>query len=50
MDPSSTTTLYEALAVPAPEGVAAGETNRTLSKETLDADDEALLEEAVIGA
>lgn len=50
MDPSSTTTLYKTLAVPAPEGVAAGETNRTLSKETLDADDEPLLEAVVIGA
>jgi hypothetical protein len=44
-----TRTLYEVLAAPAPKGLAAGETNRTLAKETLDADDEALLEVMVIG-
>jgi hypothetical protein len=36
-------TLYEALSSPAPEGDAVGETIRTLTKETLDNDDEALL-------
>jgi hypothetical protein len=30
---SGTKTLYEVLAAPSPEGVAAGETNRTLSKD-----------------
>jgi hypothetical protein len=49
MKMSGTKTLYEVLAAPAPEGVAVGETNRTLAKETLDADDEALLEAVVIG-
>ncbi len=41
-------TLYELLSAPAPEGVAAGETQRTLMKETLDADDEALPEGVMI--
>lgn len=48
MSRSGTKTLYDVLAAPAPEGVAAGETNRTLSKETLDADSEAL-EAVMIG-
>jgi hypothetical protein len=43
MEPVAPRTLYEALSAPAPEGIAAGETVRTLSKETLDADNETLL-------
>jgi hypothetical protein len=36
-------TLYEVLSSPAPEGAVAGETIRTLAKETLDNDDEAMM-------
>lgn len=45
---STTPTLYEVLAAPAPAGVAEGETILTLSKETLDADEESSLLEAVL--
>jgi hypothetical protein len=41
-------TLYDVLAAPAPEGVGAGETMLTLSKETLDADSE-MLETVMFG-
>lgn len=40
--------LYEVLSAPAPAGAGAGETQRTLAKETLDADDEAVLQEVLI--
>jgi hypothetical protein len=36
-------TLYKVLSSPAPEGAGVGETIRTLTKETLDNDGEALL-------
>ncbi|RKQ90830.1 hypothetical protein C8N24_0645 [Solirubrobacter pauli] len=41
----SSTTLYEHLATLAPAGGGRGETTETKSKETLDHDSEALLEE-----
>jgi hypothetical protein len=48
METSQQKTLYEVLSAPAPVGVPAGETQRTLAKETLDADDETLLQGVMI--
>jgi hypothetical protein len=41
--PAAQPTLYEVLSSPAPQGAVAGETILTLSKETLDNDDEAMM-------
>lgn len=40
--------LHEVLSALAPAGAGAGETKRTPAKETLDADDEAVLQEVLI--